>query len=286
MMALELNKRIIELPEVKLALYESQLGRDTRLICVHGGPGLDHASLLPGIAKLSEQFDLTFLDLRGHGKSSDPLNSDFSLDSYAGDIQHLALNYPKQRLGLFGHSFGGSVTLRALANSPKVFTFGVLCNSPIDSEYQKTSGAAVDKLVTDRSKDKIYSKFGADRHKDESYRSLMMDLGPMYFPEWSRNKIEEQMGTWTFRVKPYNSAVEHIFPNLNSAADCSKIAAPVLIISGRLDELIPWSHVMRFKNALRNSTLIQVEGGHFPFASGADNFCEQIFQWWKIQRKA
>jgi proline iminopeptidase len=41
-------------------------------VVLHGGPGFDQGYLRPGLAPLSSEAQLVFVDLRGQGRSSRP----------------------------------------------------------------------------------------------------------------------------------------------------------------------------------------------------------------------
>src|SRR4029079_11520023 len=52
-------------------LYWARYGQPgaQRLVVLHGGPGADHAYLLPQMLHLVEKYDLLFYDQRGGGRS-------------------------------------------------------------------------------------------------------------------------------------------------------------------------------------------------------------------------
>lgn len=90
------------------------------LFCIHGGPGLDHQSLLPGLNSLQDLFTLKFVDLRWEGLSS--------VEAYASQVCEVVRETaPASPIGIFGHSFGGHVAMEAMAAAPAFFDFGILC---------------------------------------------------------------------------------------------------------------------------------------------------------------
>lgn len=89
---------------------------------MHGGPGLDHHSSLPGITSLQTLFNLVFVDLRWDHSSS--------VEAYASQVCNVVQEMaPVSPIGIFGHSLGGLVAVEAMASAPAFFDFGVLCST-------------------------------------------------------------------------------------------------------------------------------------------------------------
>lgn len=275
----------LDLDGVTLSLEQLSESGKPRLLCLHGGPGLDRRSLR-GIESLKEIFDIILIDLRGHGESSVPNDGDYSLNAYAHDIVQVAKCIRGgSGIGILGHSFGGLVTAQVMAENTEIFDFGILCCSPLDASYQATAGDAIKKHVTDIDPDEIEKSFAKDPNNDQSYASLMMGYGPMYFPNISRPEIEKIMESWSIRVAPYNYAEKSIFPEIDLKPLCPKIEVPVLVIGAKNDDLIPVDHVAGFKKHLNRCELRYVAGGHFPFTTHPEEFLTTVSQWWDSKRK-
>ncbi len=59
------------------------------------------------------------LDLRGHGRSEQPRNGDYSIAGMAGDVGAVADTLGIERFVLIGHSMGGGVALRYAGQHPE-----------------------------------------------------------------------------------------------------------------------------------------------------------------------
>ncbi|MDE3228783.1 MAG: alpha/beta fold hydrolase, partial [Chloroflexota bacterium] len=81
------------------------------LFILHGGPGLDHTEMWPWFDRLSDQFRLLYVDLRGQGRSQRVDPATLSLSRFAADVTALALALGLPRYAVLGHSFGSFVTL-------------------------------------------------------------------------------------------------------------------------------------------------------------------------------
>jgi pimeloyl-ACP methyl ester carboxylesterase len=85
------------------------------------------------------------LDLRGHGQSEPPRNSDYSIAGMAGDIAAVADTLGLQRFVLVGHSMGGGVAL-AFAGKYPPRVAGLVLVDPIGDGKQIPPAEAKDYL--------------------------------------------------------------------------------------------------------------------------------------------
>lgn len=88
------------------------------LICLHGGPGLDHSSLKPPFAPLAHVAQVIYLDQRGHGRSdrSDPQR--WTLAQWAQDLRDVVDALGIDDPIVLGTSFGGYVALEYAIRYP------------------------------------------------------------------------------------------------------------------------------------------------------------------------
>ena len=70
-------------------LHLVSIGSGTPVLVVHGGPGLDHQYLRPWLDPLARAAQLTFVDLRGHGRS-ERYPADPSMYSHAVWVSRLS----------------------------------------------------------------------------------------------------------------------------------------------------------------------------------------------------
>lgn len=96
-----------------VTIYVRSVGDENAypLFLLHGGPGLDHTEMWPWFDRLSDQFRLLYVDLRGQGRSQRVDPATLSLSRFAADVTGLAEALGLSRYALLGHSFGSFVTL-------------------------------------------------------------------------------------------------------------------------------------------------------------------------------
>jgi pimeloyl-ACP methyl ester carboxylesterase len=88
------------------------------LVAVHGGPGLDHTSVKSALAPLADDFQILYVDLRGHGRSDHSSAGFWNLRTWADDLRRLCdalgLDTPPEGTGTHSassrHSAGSAAT--------------------------------------------------------------------------------------------------------------------------------------------------------------------------------
>jgi proline iminopeptidase len=99
------------------------------IVVVHGGPGLDHSYLQPGLDALATRNTVVYYDQRGTGRSSaDLLESTINLDSFVQDIEALRVALGYDRVSVLGHSFGTLIAMEYAARFPESTRALILMN--------------------------------------------------------------------------------------------------------------------------------------------------------------
>src|SRR5512134_2880697 len=81
------------------------------LLGLHGGPGLDHANLVPWLQPLADRAQILYVDHRGNGRSGRPPLEECTLEAMADDLEALRRLLGLGPLIVLGVSFGGMVAL-------------------------------------------------------------------------------------------------------------------------------------------------------------------------------
>jgi pimeloyl-ACP methyl ester carboxylesterase len=106
-----------------------EAGEGFPIVLIHGYTGnLRNWALT--IPVLTEHFRTISLDLRGHGQSSKPTQSeDYSLDMLASDVHGLLRHRGVNDCYLVGHSMGGYVSQHLILQHPELFRALVLVDT-------------------------------------------------------------------------------------------------------------------------------------------------------------
>jgi proline iminopeptidase len=81
------------------------------LVCLHGGPGLDHSTLRPHLAPLASEMQVVYLDQRGHGRSDRSEPRHWTLARWARDVRDFIEVLGIEDPIVYGTSFGGYVAM-------------------------------------------------------------------------------------------------------------------------------------------------------------------------------
>ena len=123
-------------------LFYEVIGNGEPIIVVHGGPGLDHAYLQPGLDALATRYSLIYYDQRGTGRSSAALDSaTINIDTFVQDIETLRQTLGFERVSIMGHSFGSLIATEYALRHPKSLHALILMN-PVEpgSRYREATG--------------------------------------------------------------------------------------------------------------------------------------------------
>ncbi len=110
-------------------IFYEVVGTGDPIVVVHGGPGLDHAYLQPGMDALGTRNTMVYYDQRGTGRSSAELTaSSINLDSFVQDIDALRQVLGYEQISVLGHSFGALIAIEYAARHPEATRALILMN--------------------------------------------------------------------------------------------------------------------------------------------------------------
>lgn len=94
-------------------LYWCRYGRAgaATLVALHGGPGADHAYLLPQLLDLAGECDLLFYDQRGGGRSKTDDRAPITWRTHVEDLAAVLAELEPGAPSLLGYSWGGLLAL-------------------------------------------------------------------------------------------------------------------------------------------------------------------------------
>jgi proline-specific peptidase len=111
-----------------VSLYVKVLGQGYPLVLMHGGPSLDHTTLL-ALQPLADQFTLIFYDHRCNGRSEGAEVSSMTFENLTADADALRQALGFDQWAVLGHSFGGNVALEYALRYPQSLSHLVLMNT-------------------------------------------------------------------------------------------------------------------------------------------------------------
>ncbi len=287
---LELKKVTLSNGEI-IAYREEGVG-EKNLVLIHGNMSSSkHWDIL--INEIRDNYKITAVDMRGFGESSynTPINS---LNDFAKDIEEflniIGINY----YSVIGWSTGGGVALELAANCPEKVENVVLLESvgvkgyPI---YKKDeNGQPMNELLTTKeeiAKDPVQVKPVLDALKNrnkEFYRTLWnIAIYTHNKPEEEKyNEYLEDMLTQRNLVDVDYALAHFNMTNENNGIiegsnKCELVKAPVLILQGDRDYVVPMYMAEDINKYIKNSKLVILkDSGHSPMMDALDKVVEEI----------
>lgn len=216
-------------------------GKGSSIVLLHGWG--DAAKSLEALQEsLSATHDVISLDLPGFGGTESPTQS-WDLNDYAHFVGEFCDKLKLKPYAIVGHSNGGAIALRGLANrSLSAKRLVLLASAGIRGEYKgrvkalrlvtKTGKILTSPLphrITKKLRSKVYAKVGSDmlvaEHLQETFKRIVSD---------------------------------------DVRNDAAAISIPTLLMYGSKDEATPVSWGTLLHSRIRGSKMIVVpEAGHF-----------------------
>jgi len=254
------------------SLFVEKTGHGSPLALMHGGPGLDHSTLLP-LMPLAHNHTLVFYDHRCNGRSIGAPVDSMTWENLTADADALRQSLGFERWALLGHSFGGHVALEYALRYPQNLSHLVLMGTGADQWWVQHNApnilakrgyppAAVDAArrfyrgaFQPGEFFALFRQFmRAYNHNDRIHPlAILKDLLSGHMPKMQPDALIYGYG----RLLPGWSRMDLL----------TEIQVPVLVIAGRQDFLFPPEHQAILADRLPHARLEIIErAGHNPHA--------------------
>jgi proline iminopeptidase len=251
------------------SLYVKVMGQGYPILLMHGGPGLDHTSLLP-LQPLADQFTLIFYDHRCNGRSEGAAVETMTWENLTADAEALRETLGFKQWAVLGHSFGGNVALEYALRYPQSLSRLILMDTTGDACWAREnaprllarrgySAAAVQAArrffsgqVTPREWVPTFMKFMSAY----SYRNFLVDIAHVALSPGPSPKM---------RPEPAIFGFGHLLADWTVMHRLGEIRVPTLVLAGRYDFLFPPEHEAILADRIANAQLEIIErAGHNP----------------------
>lgn len=251
--------------------------RNYPLFLLHGGPGLDHTEMWPWFDRLSDQFRLLYVDLRGQGRSQRVDPATLSLSRFAADVTGLAAALGLPQYALLGHSYGSFVTLAHAVEqggaSHYIISSGTasfIKSAPeIEQNLANFEPVALREQVTES-----WALEAHARTQDDVARLMAMQM-PFHFATTESDAYRRAMEVEAEGRAIYAPEVLAYFATNAYAIEyedqLSKISKPTLIITGEYDRTCTPRASRDMHAGISGSELVIVpDAGHMTFIEQPD----------------
>jgi pimeloyl-ACP methyl ester carboxylesterase len=219
-----------------LTLSYERRGRGPLLVCHPGGPGCSAAELRD-FAGLDDALELVLLNPRGSA-GSDPAD-DYSLSSYAADVEALREHLGVEQLNLLGFSHGGMVAMTyAAAYGPHVRRLVLAGTLAV---WDDAANAAMERGIEARSSEPWFEEAKRAIEEEQAGEFSSADeliantqrQAPLYFHSWEGNeRVGRELFSDFAHPEPLHQFNTVEFPTLDLRPELRTIEAPSLVVAG------------------------------------------------------
>jgi proline iminopeptidase len=252
------------------SLYVEVIGHGPPVVLMHGGPGLDHISLL-AFKALADRHTVVLYDHRCNGRSVGAPSTSMTWDNLTADADALRERLGFERWDVLGHSFGGHVALEYALRYPERVSRLVLLDTAGDARWSQQNAAEVlaGRGYSPRTV-AIARRFYAGRIDPKDFLRASMRLVPAYDHRFSVLRLIRELveGGWRMRTRPEALVYGgRMMRGWSVMGRLGEIHAQTLVLAGRDDFLFPPESQALLAAGIPNARLRIVErAGHNPQA--------------------
>lgn len=249
------------LTKENVAIHYKTKGSGYPIILLHG-VFQDMDVFEPLIKKLSKNYQVISIDLRGHGLSDTPHDS--RVDDYISDIQQLLNALFINSAYVIGLELGATIATGLTYKNPDLINGMVLIN-PTDDH-----STFPDNRIYDRHADEIRTMSDEDKEKyllRFRYKNIKQakKFVKAHIPSNDLQTMEEEI------------AVKRSFKDFDIISLLPDIETRTLVISGQYDGKILYSEGKRISELLPNAEFKLFEGsGELPFIEEKEKFIKVL----------
>jgi len=250
------------------SLYVKTTGHGYPLLLMHGGPSLDHTSLLP-LEPLADQFTLIFYDHRCNGRSEGADVSSMTWENLTADADALRQALGFDKWAVLGHSFGGNVALEYALRYGQNLSHLVLMNTGGDQKWVRENAPEIlAKRGFSAPAVEAARRFYSGQVTPETYQRTVMKFMTGYF--YHINPLTMALGMLkgphtVYRPEALIQGYGQLLDGWNVMDRLGEIHTPTLVLAGRYCFLFPPEHQAILADRLPNAKLELIErAGHNP----------------------
>ena len=254
-----------------VSLFVDVIGQGYPLVLMHGGPSLDHWSLMP-FRQCAGQFTLIFYDHRCNGRSAGAPVSSMTLENLTADAEALRQELGIERWAVLGHSFGGHVALEYALRYPASLSHLVLLDTGGDAHWARQN--APDVLASrgySPKKVELVRRWFTGEFTPHEYVPMAMRIAGAYSHHSTlrltvRGALE---GGWRTRYRPqaFIFAGRHLLKDWTVMDRLGQITVPTLVLAGRDDFIFPPECQRELAAGIPHARLQIIDrAGHNPHA--------------------
>jgi pimeloyl-ACP methyl ester carboxylesterase len=256
------------IPIRDVSLFVNIMGQGYPLLLMHGGPGLDHTTLL-SLQPLANQFTLIFYDHRCNGRSEGAEVSSMTFEDLTADADALRQTLGFEKWAVLGHSFGGNVALEYALRYPHRLSQLILMDTGGDQWWvEHNAPELLAKRGYSASSVNAARRFYSGQLSPGEFLPTIMRFMSAY--NYHNNLLAMAYDVVfgphiKMRPEALIFGYNQLLKNWTVMDRLGEIQVPTLVLAGRQDFLFPTEHQAILADRLPNAHLEMIEcAGHNP----------------------
>ena len=242
------------------------VGQGYPLLLLHGGPGLDHTSLLP-LQGCGDQFTLVFYDQRCNGRSVGAPVETMTWDNLVADAEALRQNLGFDRWAVLGHSFGGNVALEYALRCPERISHLLLMDTCGDARWAQQNAADLlaKRGYSPAAVEAAHRFYNGQLTPAEWMSTALKFIDAYYDHRGFLGRIHEMVKESGVKMQPeaHIFGFSQLLTGWSVMDRLGEIQQPALVLAGRHDFLFPPECQAILADRLPNAQLELIErAGH------------------------
>lgn len=241
------------------------------IVLVHGGPGsYDHSYFKPDFARLADDAQVVYLDLRDHGRSARHDPAAWSFESCADDVRAFCDALGIVAPVVLGHSLGGIIAMLYGARHPGHAGALILQSTMARFDLPRLVDG-VRSVAGDRVAHLAERDYAGDSVTDEEWAEVFAAFGP-------RVPDADQLAR-RIRNVDVGEVGMALLRELDIVDRLARITCPTLVCVGALDPVTPVAAAQEIVEALNPGIrrLEVIEGaGHFLWLDRPEQYWSLI----------
>lgn len=264
------------------------------IICLHGGPGLSHHSML-SLKNLASFNPVIFYDQSGCGnsKTKDPQFHNWTFDHYLQELHEFidALGYKK--IFILGWSSGGTLAIK-YANEHQEKLAGLVLASPAINfiQWQNDSRKLAASLPDNIGKI-ILGHEAANTTNEEEYKNSVATLYNNFLcrlEPWPSDLLDS-LKVWNYDIYKtmwgsYELTISGNLKDVDLTSILPKIIIPTLITCGRFDLATPETMQYYVQQLPHAKLVIFEKSSHVAFAEEPEKYMQVVQEFLKLHNTA
>ena len=250
-----------------VSLFVRTMGDGYPIVLMHGGPGLDHTTLL-GLAPLARDYQLVYYDHRCNGRSSGDVAT-MTWHNLTADADALRDTLGFDKWIVLGQSFGGQVALMYALRYPDRVSQLILMDTAADNRWAAENAPNVLAKRGYRASTVAAARrfYAGDIAPEKVGITAMRFLGAYFHHIRVRDLPAMITGGLRMKRRPQAHVVgfSKLLKDWSVMDRLSDIDTPTLVVAGRDDFLFPPESQAMLADRLPNARLEIIErAGHNP----------------------